>query len=83
MPGQYSAMCWVGMLHVCDSEEVTTLDVRTPLGEHVEYSHYDAHTRNEEIYQDLCSIDKKCTVATQVCWYSRTSGVTNGRNCEI
>ncbi|XP_054272231.1 protein vav isoform X2 [Macrosteles quadrilineatus] len=47
------------------SEEVTTLDVRTPLGEHVEYSHYDAHTRNEEIYQDLCSIDKKCTVATQ------------------
>uniref|UniRef100_A0A1B6EAB2 Protein vav n=1 Tax=Clastoptera arizonana TaxID=38151 RepID=A0A1B6EAB2_9HEMI len=36
---------------------------RTPLGAEVEYSHYDAHIRNEEIYQDLCSIDKKIAVA--------------------
>uniref|UniRef100_A0A146M5X0 Protein vav n=2 Tax=Lygus hesperus TaxID=30085 RepID=A0A146M5X0_LYGHE len=25
----------------------------------VEYAHYDTHIRNEEIYQDLCSIDKQ------------------------
>ncbi|XP_039288077.1 protein vav isoform X1 [Nilaparvata lugens] len=32
---------------------------------HVTYSHYDADTRNEEIYQDLCSIDnKKCAPAS-------------------
>lgn len=25
----------------------------------VEYAYYDTHKRNEEIYQDLCSIDKQ------------------------
>lgn len=29
----------------------------------VEYAHYDTHVRNEEIYQDLCSIDKHATPA--------------------
>lgn len=38
------------------SEEVVP---RSPLGAEVEYSHYDTHIRNEEIYQDLCSINKK------------------------
>ncbi|XP_073981108.1 vav guanine nucleotide exchange factor isoform X2 [Rhodnius prolixus] len=32
------------------------------VGEHcVEYAHYDTHVRNEEIYQDLCSVDKRST----------------------
>lgn len=43
-----------------DSEEVVP---RTPLGAEVEYAHYDTHIRNEEIYQDLCSIDKKIAIA--------------------
>ena len=38
------------------SEEVVP---RSPLGAEVEYSHYDTYIRNEEIYQDLCSINKK------------------------
>ncbi|XP_075227409.1 vav guanine nucleotide exchange factor [Lycorma delicatula] len=32
-------------------------------GGDIAYSHYDTHIRNEEIYQDLCSIDKKFSVA--------------------
>lgn len=32
----------------------------------VEYAHYDTHIRNEEIYQDLCSIDKQSSPAIYV-----------------
>ncbi|KAG8284415.1 Guanine nucleotide exchange factor vav2 [Homalodisca vitripennis] len=39
---------------------------RTPLGDQVEYAHYDTHVHNEEIYQDLCSIDKKSTLPSQL-----------------
>lgn len=41
-------------------------EARAVIEDCVEYAHYDTHIRNEEIYQDLCSIDKRQTPALLV-----------------
>uniref|UniRef100_A0A8D8M153 Protein vav n=2 Tax=Cacopsylla melanoneura TaxID=428564 RepID=A0A8D8M153_9HEMI len=40
------------------NDEVLMLPPRCPVGVEYEHRNYDIHVRNEEIYQDLCSVDK-------------------------
>lgn len=72
-------LMWAVSVHVACvfSEDGQPAEVRTPLGDHVEYAHYDTHIHNEEIYQDLCSIDKKTTSHSQVCRYSYVLIIVN------